>query len=119
MDKNEALKLLKSREVATFNTYRTKHPAWIPDFSGENLSTIDFVGSSGPGVNLERANLTGTKMPTRQDYFKINGVKVSLKGAIIDATTSGQSLDFLKSLGRTIRYSQTTRRSSKSNTHIY
>lgn len=98
MDKDEAVEILKKGQRAIFNSYRERHPQWSPDFSGEDLSDFDLVGEEGPGVNLDRSNLCGAKLPDK-DLISWKGFSASFNEAIFDSTTSGDSLDLLAQLG--------------------
>jgi TIR domain-containing protein len=97
MDKSEALRLLRSGETRVFNKYREENPMWIPDLSGEDLSTCIF--NLNPVPDLRGAILVGSQLPENVKGYSRNGSPMPLKDAIIDRATSGPTLDFLVSLG--------------------
>lgn len=95
MTKEEAVLLLKKGGVEVFNAYRQANTQWIPDFSGADLSSCELFDFYEP-ANLENAILCGTVLSDKESFQQ---GKARLKGAIIDANTSGISLDKLRRLG--------------------
>lgn len=100
LSKSEALKLLRSRDSATWNDCREKNPTWRPDLSGEDLRDVTFLPNFGPPFDLSGANLCGTQLPPQ--YNIVSGQRVAnLTGAIFDVHTSCLSTLSLVSLGAT------------------
>jgi len=91
--------LLKAGRSSEWNSYRKRHPKWIPDLSGEDLSDITLIPYGKPPFDLSCANLCGCKMPTSSRIR--DGSKVaSFTNALIDLKTEAEYVDLIQ-LGAT------------------
>lgn len=95
MDKDEIWLLLKNKRSSEWNSYRTRHPQWIPDLSGEDLSGLDLVPRDKPPFDLSGANLCGCTMPEGRAIIYEGNVPL-LENAVIDIQTQSKSLDLIE-----------------------
>lgn len=79
--------LLSNRRSPEWNNYRKRHPKWIPDLSGKDLTYMNLNPYGKPSFDLSGANLCGCTMPTGS-YMRDNARVPSLKDAIIDIRTN-------------------------------
>lgn len=87
MDKEEMWSLLKTRRSSEWNSYRKRNPKWIPDLSGEDLSTFNLIPANKPPFDLSGANLCGCKMPSSIIGIRYVDRVALVKNAIIDIKT--------------------------------
>lgn len=92
MNKEEAKELLLNGRSKEWNGYRKKHKEWVPDLSGLDLSSVNFIPKGSESFDLSRANLCGTIFPESNflrryyDDLDIEGC-VILKDALIDSSS--------------------------------
>lgn len=84
--------LLRLKRSSEWNAYRKRHPKWIPDLSGQDLTNICLAPPGRPPFDLSDSDLRGCRMPSSS--FIYNGIKApSLKNALVDAKTRSDSVD--------------------------
>jgi len=94
MKTDEALDLLKRGESSIWNDYRKRHPNWVPNLEGKDLSHLDFHPANKEPFDLTHANLVAAKLPSIDkilpfgDQFKIRNNSI-LINAIAPNSTEG------------------------------
>src|ERR1700742_4185303 len=97
MTREEAIKLLQGKRIATWNAYRKANRNWKP-----NLSSFEFPKGSVDKLNLSGADLRNTIFPkcNIQDLYLMNA---DLRGADLSKV---RNASFVHSYMNTLRKGQ-------------